>query len=268
MITETGLALGILAFAFFVPLSVTSHEAVTIPKQLRTAAGRVAVSCTSCSVTCGLGYKIEETCEVRPDGQRRDCTKQKVDCLTNWICGMRHFTVLVGKPFEFSCLTTGEIGPQTQSFSYTWRLARGIITTDDVLFVPFKNPGFVIKLFPAEEYDAGTYRCDVQLMKNYMVVKRIYFGLRVIPGDLVDLSFDKSLTLEQQLESENEKNQQNITNIPVQERWHSWRQRAVLVFLIGIGSGVVGGVLLHTLLYCVLKDRSKHKNYERVEDRG
>nr|XP_028590140.1 transmembrane protein 81 [Podarcis muralis] len=260
MATESGLALGTLAFAFFVPLSVASHEAVTIPEALMTASGRVVVSSTSCSVTCGLGYKEEESCEIRPDGQRRGCKRRKVDCLNSWICGMRHFTALVGRPFEISCLTTAEIGPDTQSFSYTWRLARGIITTDDTLFAPFKNPGFVIKLYPAEEYDAGTYRCDVQFMKNYKVVKRIYFGLRVIPGDMVDLNFDKSLTLGQQSESEN--NQQNATSMPAQGRWGSWRQRAVFVFLVGIGSGLVLGAVLHSLLYCVLCP-NPHENDER-----
>ncbi|XP_062975365.1 transmembrane protein 81 [Elgaria multicarinata webbii] len=266
MITaEVSLALGTLALAFFIPLSMASAETVTIPKELKAATARVSVSSTSCSVTCGLGYKVEERCQVNPQGERRGCTKRRVDCLANWICGMRHFTILVGKPFELSCLTPHEIGPETQSFSYTWRLARGIITTDDALFMPFKAPSFVIKLSPAEEYDAGTYRCDVQFMRTYKMVKRIYFGLRVIPGQLVELNFDKSLTLEQKLESENGNNQQNTntTAAPVRKQWSSWRHRAVFVFVVGIGSGVIGGVLLHTLLYYLLRVRS---NYEPVED--
>ncbi|XP_020653781.1 transmembrane protein 81 [Pogona vitticeps] len=264
MTAETSLTLGTFAFAFLVPLSVAAEETSTtpiIPKELRAAVARVSVSSTSCSVTCGLGYKEEEICQVGTDGQRRHCTKRKVDCLSNWICGMQHFTILVGKPFEFSCLTLKEIGLETQSFSYSWRLARGIITTDDALFAPFKTPTFVVKLPSAEEYDAGTYRCDVQFMRTYKIVKRIYFGLRVIPGNLVNMNFDKSLTVEQKLE--NEPPQQNTTVAPVQERWWSWRQRAVFVFLIGIGSGVGGGLLLHFLLNCLLK---AHGNYQRVEE--
>uniref|UniRef100_A0A8D0BW88 Transmembrane protein 81 n=1 Tax=Salvator merianae TaxID=96440 RepID=A0A8D0BW88_SALMN len=256
----------ILAFAFFLPLSLAFDVTVTIPKELITASGRVLVSCTSCSVTCGLGYKVEEICEVRPNGERRDCIQKRVECLTNWVCGMRHFTVPVGEPFELRCLSPEEIGPETQSFSYSWRLSRGIITTDDALFSPLKVPSFVLKLSPVEEYDAGTYRCDVQFMKNYRIVKRIYFGVRVIPGHLVDLNFDKSLTLEQMLGSENEKNQTNTVTTPSQERWQSWRQRAVFVFAVGIGSGVVGGALLHTLLYCFLKDRSNYEDYECVQE--
>ncbi|XP_053104157.1 transmembrane protein 81 [Hemicordylus capensis] len=262
MTAETTLTFGTLAFAFFVPFSVAS-EPITIPKQLMTATARVSVSSTSCSVTCGLGYKVEETCEVGPEGKRKNCIKRRVDCLTNWICGMRHFTVLVGKPFELSCLSSKEIGPETRSFSYSWRLARGIITSDDALFRVFKAPSFTIKLSPAEEYDAGTYRCDVQHIKSYKLIKRIYFGLRVIPGHLVDLNFDKSLTEEQKLENGEGGNPQTTTSVPVQGPRQSWRQRAVIVFSIGIGSGVVGGVLLYTLLYCLLKDR---RNYEQVEE--
>nr|XP_056700808.1 transmembrane protein 81 [Euleptes europaea] len=253
MNTEAHLTFGTVAFAFFVPLSIAAMELVTIPKELSTATARLLVSSTSCSVTCGLGYKVEKLCDIGADGKRRYCTQRRSECLTNWLCGMQHFTVLVGKPFKLSCLTTEEIGPETQSFRYTWRLARGIITTDDALFVPFKTPSYIIELSPAEEYDAGTYRCDVQFMKNYKLVKKIYFGLRVIPGNLVDLNFEKSLIQEQKPEAEKENNQQNTTIVLLKWQHYSWRQRALLLFLVGIGSGVLGGVLLGTFLHCLLK---------------
>uniref|UniRef100_A0ACB8F5D4 Uncharacterized protein n=1 Tax=Sphaerodactylus townsendi TaxID=933632 RepID=A0ACB8F5D4_9SAUR len=211
---------------------------------MSTVTARLSVSSTSCSVTCGLGYKVEEMCDIGPDGKRRYCTQRRSECLTNWLCGVRHFTVLAGKPFKLSCLTSEEIGPETQSFSYTWRLARGLITTDDAIFVPFKTPSYTIELSSAEEYDAGTYRCDVQFMKTYKLVKRIYFGLRVIPGNLVDLNFEKSLIPEQSSDAEQEKPQQNTTIDLLKWQHFSWRQRALLVFLVGIGSGALGGVLL------------------------
>lgn len=241
---------------------MASIGTITIPVKMRTATARVSISSTSCSVTCGMGYKVEETCQIGPNGERRYCDIQKVECLTNWLCGMLHFTILVGKPFEFQCLSPTEIGPEINSFSYSWRIARGIITTDDALFKPFKTTGFVIKLSPAMEYDAGTYRCDVQFMRTYKIVKRIYFGIRVIPGHLVDLNFDKSLTLEQHLASERGKPQQNATSVPVQQQQHFWRQRTLFVFLIGIGSGVVGGILLHIFYYLV----KVPNNYGYVEE--
>lgn len=258
--TETHLILGTLMFAFVMPVSLESMDSVTIPKELRSATARLSVSSTSCSVTCGLGYKVEELCDIGSDGKRSHCTLRRSECLTNWLCGVRHFTVLVGKPFKFSCLTSEEIGPETQSFRYTWRLARGIITTDDALFVPFKVPSYAIELSPAEEYDAGTYRCDVQLMKSYKLVKRIYFGLRVIPGNLVDLNFEKSLTLEQKSEAEKDKTQLNKTIVLLKWQHYSWRQRALLVFLVGIGSGVLGGVLLGICFHSLLKNRSKSES--------
>lgn len=264
MISETGLCFGTLTFACFVHFSTTSLETVTIPERLKSASARVSVSSTSCSVTCGLGYKVDEICQVGPDGKRRHCTHRRSDCLTNWICGIQHFTALVGKSFELSCLTSQEIGPETPSFSYSWRLARGIITTDDTLFRPLKVPNYIIKLSPAEEHDAGTYRCDVQLMKTYKLVKRIYFGLHVIPGNLVDLNFEKFLTLEQKLESEKGKDQQNTTSPLIQWQGHSWRRRALLVFLVGIGSGVLGGILLGTLLRYLLK--AHRRKYEPVRE--
>ncbi|XP_054835408.1 transmembrane protein 81 [Eublepharis macularius] len=262
MYIEIHLTLGTLAFAFFIAPSAASTESVTIPKELSTVTARLSVSSTSCSVTCGLGYKVEEVCDIGPDGKRRYCSLLRSECLTNWLCGVRHFTVLVGKPFKFSCLTSEEIGPETQSFSYTWRLARGIITTDDAHFVPFKTPSYIIKLSPTEEYDAGTYRCDVQLMKTYKLVKRIYFGLRVIPGNLVDLNFEKSLILEQKLEDK-EKNQQNVSVVFHKWQHYSWRQRALLVFLVGIGSGVLGGILLGIFLHSLLKNRSESKRVDK-----
>ncbi|XP_034623084.1 transmembrane protein 81 [Trachemys scripta elegans] len=260
---ENSFICGTLAFGFYLPLLAASLETVTIPEQLKSAVAKVLVSTTSCSVTCGLGFKVEEMCQIDPHGKRSHCNFRRSDCLTNWICGLLHFTVPIGKPFKLSCLTSEMIGVGSQAFIYTWRLARGIITTDDLLFKPFKTPSYVIKLSPAKESDAGTYRCDVQLMKTFKLVKRIYFGLRVIPNDLVDLNFQKSLTLEQKLAAnEKEGNQQNGTSVVVQWHQQSWQRRALLVFLIGIGSGVAGGVLVGTVLYFLLEARRKNRATE------
>ncbi|XP_060628918.2 transmembrane protein 81 [Anolis sagrei] len=263
---QVSLSLGTLLLTVFALLSMASNEPpsspITIPKPLSDATARVAISSTSCSTTCGLGYKVEERCKITPNGERQQCSKRRVDCLSNWICGMVHYTVLVGESFEFSCLNTEEVGPETQSFSYTWRVARGIISTDDALFKPFKSSGFVINFSPVEEYDAGTYRCDVQFMKTYKIVKRIYVGIRVIPGHLVDLNFDKSLNEEQKLEIMNEGNEQNATAAPIEEQLKSWQQRAAFMFLIGIGSGALGGILLHTLLYYLLKAPADNEHVE------
>ncbi|NXK05208.1 TMM81 protein, partial [Herpetotheres cachinnans] len=242
--------LGILLCGFCL-LSV-SFERVTIPAELKSAVAKIVVNATSCSVTCGLGFKLEEMCEITPTGERRNCTLRRSDCLTSWVCGLLHFTVPVGKPFQFSCLTSDAVGFGSQAYSYTWRLAPGLVTTNDILFKPFKNPDAVIRFSPVRESDAGTYRCDVQVLKTFKVVKRVYFGVRVIQTDLVDLNFRKSLTWEQKIAaSEQEGNTQNGTD-EVQEQQHFWQGELFYECLVGIGSGVIGGVLVSVVL-CFLQ---------------
>ncbi|KAM9268298.1 transmembrane protein 81 [Morus bassanus] len=244
--------LGVLLCVFYLPL-VVSFEKVTIPAELKSAVARVAVNATSCSVTCGLGFKLEEMCEITPAGERRNCTLRRSDCLTNWVCGLLHFTVPVGKPFQFSCLTTDTVGFGSRAYSYTWRLAQGLITTNDLLFRPFKNPDSVVRFSPTRESDAGTYRCDVQMLKTFRVIKRVYFGVRVIQNDLVELNFQKSLTWEQKLAAnEEEGNTENSTHEEVQEQQHFWQGELFYECLVGVGSGVIGGVLVSMAL-CFLQ---------------
>ncbi|KFQ59494.1 Transmembrane protein 81, partial [Pelecanus crispus] len=240
--------LGILLCAFYVRL-VVSFGKVTIPAELKSAVAKVAVNATSCSVTCGLGFKLEEMCEITPTGERRNCTVRRSGCLTNWVCGLLHFTVPVGKPFQFSCLTSDTVGFGNQTYGYTWRLAQGLVTTKDTLFRPFKNPNPVVRFSPIRESDAGTYRCDVQMLKIFKVIKRVYFGVRVIKSDLVDLNFQKSLTWEQKLAAnEEEGNTKNSTHEEVQELQHFWQGELFYEGLVGVGSGVIGGVLVNLVL--------------------
>ncbi|NXC19192.1 TMM81 protein, partial [Corythaeola cristata] len=245
--------LGILLCAFCLPL-VGSFGNVTIPAELKSAVAKIVVNTTSCSVTCGLGVKLEEMCEITPAGERRNCALRRSDCLTSWVCGLLHFTVPVGKPFQFSCLTSDAIGFGSQAYGYTWRIARGLITTNDVLFKPFKNPDAVVRFSPTRESDAGTYRCDVQVLKTFRVIKRVYFGVRVIQNDLVDLNFQKSLTWEQKLAANKEEgNIENGTREEVQEQQRFWQGELFYECLLGVGSGVIAGVLVSMALYLCKK---------------
>ncbi|NXI58082.1 TMM81 protein, partial [Chloroceryle aenea] len=247
-----GLILGILLCAFCLPLAVSSG-AVTIPEELKTVVAKVAINATSCSVTCGLGVRLEELCEISPAGERRNCTWRRSSCITTWICGLLHFTIPVGQPFQVSCLASDALGFESGAYSYTWRFAPGLVTTNDLLFKPFQNPHPGLRLSPARESDAGTYRCDVQMLKTLKVLKRIYFGVRVIPNDLADLNFGKSLTREQKLmASEQEGNPENGAPAEVQQQQHFWQGELFYVCLVGVGSGVIGGVLVSAAL-CFLK---------------
>uniref|UniRef100_H0XRM5 Transmembrane protein 81 n=2 Tax=Otolemur garnettii TaxID=30611 RepID=H0XRM5_OTOGA len=246
-ILATSFILGRLALAYLL-LVVTTLETLAIPEKLQEAVGRVIVNATACTVTCGLGYKEETVCEVGPDGVRRKCKSQRLECLTNWICGMLHFTILIGTEFELSCLSPDILEVGREAFRFTWRLARGIISTDDEIFRPFLVNSHFVKFPYVQEYDAGTYRCDVQLLKSLRIVKRLYFGLRVLPPKLVNLNFYQSLTENQKLMDEGlEVNLDNYS-----KPYHpKWEKKVALALAIGITSGVVGGLLVSSA-FCLL----------------
>ncbi|XP_004477656.1 transmembrane protein 81 [Dasypus novemcinctus] len=246
----TSFIFGSLVLAFYVPLVVTLSQTLDIPEKLKEAVGRVVVSTTTCTVTCGLGYKEETVCEVGPDGVRRKCESHLLECLTNWICGMYHFTIPVGKEFVLSCLSSDILDVGQEAFRFTWRLARGIISTDDELFKPFRVNSHFVMFGSAREYDSGTYRCDVQLLRNLQFVKRLYFGLRVLPPSLVNLNFYQSLTEDQKLVDKGlEVNLDNHTRPQHTE----WKKKVAAALGIGIASGVAGGVLLSIVLWYVLR---------------
>ncbi|XP_029789024.1 transmembrane protein 81 [Suricata suricatta] len=240
-ISAAGLILGSLVFAFCLPLVVTLPKTLAIPKKLQEAVGRVIVNATACTVTCGLGYREETVCEVGPDGVRRKCTSQRLECLTSWICGMLHFTIPKGKGFELSCLSSDILEIGQEAFRFTWRLARGIISTDDEIFKPFRASSYFVRFPSVQEYDSGTYRCDVQLLKNLRPVKRLYFGLRVLPPDLVNLNFRQSLTENQKLVAMGL--EVNLDNHSEPHR-SPWKKKVAVALGIGVASGVAGGVLM------------------------
>ncbi|NXP77364.1 TMM81 protein, partial [Ramphastos sulfuratus] len=234
-------AAGLLLCAFFLPL-VLSLEPITIPPELKSAVLKIAVNATPCSVTCGVGIKLEQLCDVTGAGERRNCTLQRSPCLANWMCGLLHLTVSVGKPLQLTCLASDVVGLATGAYRYKWRLAPGLITTNKLLFKPFSASDPVLSFSTAKEADAGTYQCDVQKLKNFQVVKRVYFGIRVIQDDL---DFDKSLTWEQKLAANKQGGStKNSSQEEVQNQQHTWQGKSLGLYWVGLGSGVVGGVLV------------------------
>ncbi|XP_030821523.1 LOW QUALITY PROTEIN: transmembrane protein 81 [Camarhynchus parvulus] len=210
----------------------------------------VLVNSTPCSVTCGLGVKQEQLCEVSPAGEHRNCSLVRSRCLSDWICGLRHLSVPEGKPVQLTCLSADAASLEGPNFGYTWRFAQGLITTNDLLFHPFRNPSRSLSFSPALESHSGTYRCDVQVLSSFQLVKRIYFGLRVIPSDLVDLDFQKSLTWEQQLLANGEEVPENATG-PPEQRESFWEKQWLYEVALGIGSGVIVGMVFSLGLCCL-----------------
>ncbi|XP_055974790.1 transmembrane protein 81 [Sorex fumeus] len=234
--------LGVLAWTFRPSLVATSPKMMAIPEELQEAVGRVIINTTTCSVTCGLGYKEETVCEVGPDGVRRKCKTQRLQCLTSWICGMLHFTLLTGRRFQLSCVSAADILEDGQEvYRFTWRLARGIISTEDEVFRPLRVSSYSVRFYSLREYDSGTYRCDVQLLRNLKLVKRLYFGLRVLPRHLVDLNFHRSLTENQKLIDEGL--EVNLDNFSRPSR-PPWKRKVAVAVGLGVPIGVAVGVLL------------------------
>ncbi|NWR03266.1 TMM81 protein, partial [Paradoxornis webbianus] len=213
----------------------------------------VVVNSTSCSVTCGLGVREQQVCEVTAAAEIRNCSVVRSRCLSDWICGLQHLRVPEGKPVRLVCLSPDAASLEGPSFGYTWRFARGLVTTNDLLFRPFRHPSPSLSFSPALESHSGTYRCDVQVLSSFQLVKRIYFGLRVIPGDLVDLDFEKSLTWEQQLEANGGEPPGNGSGGAAgrEERRNLWERQWLHEAALGVGSGVIVGILFSLGLCCL-----------------
>ncbi|NWI05412.1 TMM81 protein, partial [Tichodroma muraria] len=212
----------------------------------------VVVNSTPCSVSCGLGVKEERLCEVSPAGERRNCSLVRSRCLSDWICGLRHLSVPEGRRFRLTCLSPDAASLEGQNFGYSWRFAQGLITTNELLFRPFRNPSPSLSFSPALESHSGTYRCDVQELSSFRIVKRIYFGLRVIPKDLVDLDFQKYLTWEQQLAASGEELPGNASGAAeLEQRRNFWEKQWFYEVVLGLGSGVILGILFSLGLCCL-----------------
>ncbi|NXC90949.1 TMM81 protein, partial [Cercotrichas coryphoeus] len=212
----------------------------------------VLVNSTPCAVTCGLGLKEEQRCEVSPAGEMHSCSLLRSRCLSDWLCGLQHLSVPQGKPFQLVCLSPEAASLEGQNFGYTWRFSQGLITTNDLLFHPIRHRSPSLRFSPALEAHSGTYRCDVQELSSFQIVKRIYFGLRVIPSDLVDLDFQKSLTWEQQLAASGEEAPANSSGpAEPEERRKFWETLWIYEVVLGLGSGVIVGILFSIGLCCL-----------------
>ncbi|XP_066499527.1 transmembrane protein 81 isoform X2 [Hoplias malabaricus] len=147
-----------------------------------------------CSTTCGLGLRTQELCPLEAtQANGTACHVRQVLCLDSWQCGLQTQTVAAGQHLELDCLeeVMEVLGPF--SLMVSWRFARGVITTDENLFVRLEVPGLDrVVLDPVREKDAGTYCCDVQ-DSSFRRVKRMYKGVKVILPHVLSLDYTKGL---------------------------------------------------------------------------
>ncbi|CAG02315.1 unnamed protein product [Tetraodon nigroviridis] len=161
----------------------------------------VIVESSPCSITCGLGLRHQSLCLLKDSRTALEegdaevsekCRVRTVKCLETWRCGLQTMTMIAGQRVELDCL--GEVMKAMGRFSWrvSWRYARGIITSDDSLFAQWRAPQLDrVVLDPVREENAGTYRCDVQ-DSHYRRVKRIYWGIRILPVGILNLDYDAS----------------------------------------------------------------------------
>lgn len=147
-----------------------------------------------CSTTCGLGLRSQELCPAEAaEANGSACWFRQVECLDSWQCGLQTQTVAAGQRLELDCLEEVMEVMGRFAFVVSWRYARGIVSTDDRLFVRYEAPGLDrVVLDPVREDDAGTYRCDVQ-DPSYHRVKRMYKGVKVLSPHVLSLDYKKAL---------------------------------------------------------------------------
>ncbi|XP_034028032.1 transmembrane protein 81-like [Thalassophryne amazonica] len=207
----------------------------------------VVVSRTPCSATCGVGLTTETLCfltggeKVLHDaagGQSEPkvsdkCRIRKVKCLQTWQCGLRTFTVTAGDRVELKCLEEASEDKGRFSWRVIWHFAKGVISSEDALFARLKAPLIDrVVLDPVRENDAGTYRCILQ-DTAFRRVKRIDWGIRVLPVGFVDLQYGSS---------QDDWDQQNQTVSSTQQ--HKERTALKVVVISFVIAGTTAGLVL------------------------
>ncbi|XP_061665190.1 transmembrane protein 81 [Syngnathoides biaculeatus] len=167
---------------------------------------QVVVNSTPCSVTCGMGVKVQTVCKMK-DGQKaleekrgavpqgdeelEQCHDVEVRCRESWQCGLKTVTMTTGERLELNCLVESNKKLVNKLlWRVSWHRAPGVISSDDSLFVRWESPLVdLVVLDPVKEEHAGTYRCDV-LDAHFRRLKTVYWGVRVLPRGVLNLDYD------------------------------------------------------------------------------
>uniref|UniRef100_A0A8C5LUN5 Transmembrane protein 81 n=1 Tax=Leptobrachium leishanense TaxID=445787 RepID=A0A8C5LUN5_9ANUR len=222
---------------------------VTIPEQLKGVSVKMIIKSSPCSVTCGVGSKLEKQCIVDKYGIRSDCEEVQVKCVATWFCGMFTYTLRLGQSFTMDCLSRDDYGAANQGVLYFWKIARGILTADDMLFELLETRTFSVTLSSIMEKDAGTYRCDVQNYYDQKLLKRIYYGIKVISPATFDLDYDKYLINKGQMETLAGQNSMTSNGNDTEERIQMFSNRMYFIVGIGSGVGILAGIILAVVLF-------------------
>uniref|UniRef100_A0A3B3C286 Transmembrane protein 81 n=1 Tax=Oryzias melastigma TaxID=30732 RepID=A0A3B3C286_ORYME len=188
----------------------------------------VITDSSPCSTTCGLGIKTQTLCLLK-DSQK--ALEEKVE--------------RTGGTKGVSQTKVSEEAMGRFSWRVSWRYARGIISSDDSLFERWNAPLLDrMVLDPVKEESAGTYRCDVQ-DTNFRQVKRIYWGIRVLPVGVVNLDYESALDQWKQDE--------------IQQKQLQTGSHTVLLYTVGISLSLAIVCTGLFSLYRKLKRRGSNK---------
>ncbi|XP_063290878.1 transmembrane protein 81 [Pelobates fuscus] len=226
---------------------VDSLKAITIPEKLQGISAKVVVKSSRCSSTCGVGTKTEKRCMIDKYNKRRKCEEVVVKCVIAFLCGMHTYTLTAGENFSINCLSKRNSDVQ-KDIKYYWQLSRGILTTDDNLFRPLKIFNYLIEFSPIKEKDAGTYRCDIQDISSSFLVKRIYFGIKVLSPDLLDLNFEKFVISKSDLKVLEKEELNNLKSNHTLNNISMYGRNMYIILGVGCGGGILGGILLAVAL--------------------
>ncbi|XP_077370193.1 transmembrane protein 81 isoform X2 [Festucalex cinctus] len=197
---------------FFIMLHI---QFSSVDENINTEKLVVAVNSTTCSVTCGMGFKVQTICtfkdsekamedkkkvasdtSTQEDKDKDDmekCHNVTVRCRESWNCGIRTVTKTTGERLEMDCLVELMKQMKKLPLRVEWHHAPGLISSDDSLFTRWASPQVdQVILDPIKEEHAGTYCCDV-LDSNFKKLKKVYWGVRVLPRGVLNLDYNHAL---------------------------------------------------------------------------
>ncbi|XP_029102948.1 transmembrane protein 81 [Scleropages formosus] len=208
-------------------------------QELAEVPAQVVSRSSPCSATCGPGTRVQELCWLDAQGASRDCRERQVPCVLTRQCALSTQTVEVGGRVELDCLGTLKFSTVRYRYIFSWRFARGVITTQGPLFERWRAPRIDrVILDPVQESDAGTYWCDLKDASHRML-KQVYFGVRVLPKRWVNL---ESATLHQRSGS-NGKSFNDTAAVPLYSR-STMKEVAVYSLSISIASALLTFLVL------------------------
>ena len=135
-------------------------------------------------------------------------------------------------------------------YRVSWRYARGIITSDDSLFVLYNSPHLDrVVLGLLQEDNAGTYRCEVQ-DSTFHLAKRVYKGVRVVPPQVLSLDYDSAVVRWDKVDLSHSPNLTGVTGSP-----YTGRVVRNIVLTSLVASAALAGLILLGLSLLIQRRR-------------